>query len=503
MASSSDLEKKQVVLDSSLNDARSTSEGEVTHAQTTLFDRATERKYLRKLDLWLLPFLSLMYFFNSIDRSNLGNAETDKMGDDLKFVGQEYSLLVLLFYIPNGLCDLPLNMLTKRFSGKIMLPLLMTGWGALAMLQVACTNFAGMLVVRLLLAALEAGFFAGAVFYLTLFYTRGELAFRIALFFGSALLAGAFSGLLAFGVFQIADPHIHGWMWLFIIEGGMTVVLGVVAFFWLPATPSTAWFLTEDEKAVAKARHLRDGSGRVGEDFKFKDCFRTWNDPMFAVWCIISFTYPVAFSTTANFLPLILKRLRFSTVVTNLLTVPPNLVGFIVLLVVTRSSDKHRERSFHIIGALCLSLAGLIILAAVPPNTKSVDIGVAYFACFLLCSGAYIPSCLVHSWHNNNNLNETSRAATTGLLVGLGNLGGILSGATFRTTYAPRYVPTLVATAACNVTCICFTFGLGLWMRRVNKRRDQEQGTTLKADDVDTREMSESGTKDPRWRYFV
>lgn len=59
--------------------------------------------------------------------------------------------------------------------------------------------------------ALEAGFFAGAVFYLTLFYTRGELGFRIALFFGSALLAGAFSGLLAFGVFQIRESHVKGW----------------------------------------------------------------------------------------------------------------------------------------------------------------------------------------------------------------------------------------------------------------------------------------------------
>lgn len=88
----------------------------------------------------------------TISQSNLGNAETDGMGNDLNFVGQEYSLLVLLFYIPNGLCDLPLNMLTKRFSGKIMLPLLMTGWGAMSMLQAACTSFAGMLVVRLILA---------------------------------------------------------------------------------------------------------------------------------------------------------------------------------------------------------------------------------------------------------------------------------------------------------------------------------------------------------------
>ena len=73
------------------------------------------------------------------------------MGKDMNFVGEQYSLLILLFYIPNGLCDLPLNMLTKKFSGRIVLPALMVGWGAMALIQTACKNFAGMLVIRLLL----------------------------------------------------------------------------------------------------------------------------------------------------------------------------------------------------------------------------------------------------------------------------------------------------------------------------------------------------------------
>jgi len=87
----------------------------------------------------------------------------------------------------------------------------MLGWGAMALLQCAAHNFAGLLVLRLLLGAFEAGFFAGVVFYLTLFYTRGELGFRIAIFFGSALLAAAFSGLISYGVFQINHPGIPGW----------------------------------------------------------------------------------------------------------------------------------------------------------------------------------------------------------------------------------------------------------------------------------------------------
>lgn len=421
------------------------------------------------------------------------------MSKDLGFVGEQFSLLILLFYVPNGLFDLPLNLLTKKLSGRIVLPGLMLVWGAVSMIQVACKSFASLLVCRLLIGAMEAGFFAGVVFYLTLFYTRGELGFRIAIFFGSALLAAAFSGLISFGVFHINHTAITGWQYLFLIEGGLTVIFAVIAFWWLPASPQTAWFLSPEEKHAIQNRLLRDGSQALESEFNWKECFATWKDWKFFPWCVISFTYPVAFATSANFLPLILRRLGYSTVITNLLTVPPNFLGFLVLLGVTFSSDRRRERTFHIVGSLTLSMTGLIILAAIDAeNTK----GVAYFAAFLVAAGAYIPSCLVHSWHNNNNVNENSRAATTGLLVGLGNLGGILSSATFRTTYAPRYAPTLIATAACNLTCICFTLWLGLWMRRENARRDKEQGVVLKAEDVDTSRLA-LGEKDPQWRYFI
>jgi len=176
-------------------------------------------------------------------------------------------------------------------------------WGSLALLQCAAKNFAGLLVIRILLGTCEAGFFAGVVFYLTLFYTRGELGFRIAIFFGSALLAAAFSGLVSYGVFQIKDDHVKGWMYLFIIEGGLTVVVALAAFWWLPATPQTAWYLTKNEKAAALSRTLRDSSKEVDTKLNLKECFQTWRTPRFAVWVMICFTYPVAFATTSNFLP--------------------------------------------------------------------------------------------------------------------------------------------------------------------------------------------------------
>jgi hypothetical protein len=281
----------------------------------------------------------------------------------------------------------------------------------------------------------EAGFFAGTVFYLTLFYNRAELGFRIAIFFGSALLASAFSGLISYGVFQINDPKVKGWQWLFIIEGTMTVIVAIIGFFWLPSCPDQAWFLNDTEKDAARSRMLRDSSNTINAEFSLKAAFATWKGWQFVLWVIISFTYPVAFSTTSNFLPQIVGRLGYSTVKTNLWTVAPNAVGFVVLLAVAKSSDHFHERTYHIVFSLTLSLVGMIVLAAIDPVKSK---GVSYFATFLMASGAYIPSCLVHSWHNNNNLEENSRAATTGLLVGLGNLGGIISAGTFRAQYAPR-----------------------------------------------------------------
>ncbi|CAI7623063.1 unnamed protein product [Penicillium bialowiezense] len=408
---------------------------EVNIGENAYIDPEAEKSFVKKVDFIVLPLLCLMYFFDCMDRSNLANAKTDGLDKDLNLKGNDYSLLILLFYIPFGLFDLPWNLLIKRFSGRWMLSFMSIVWGVLALCQCAAKDFGSLLAIRIILGVFEAGFFAGATFYLTLFYTRGEMGFRLAIIQSFAVLASAFSGLISFGVFQINDPAVKGWQWLFIIEGSMTLITGIVGFFLLPSSAPTAWFLTDREKAAATARLLRDTSSEVDTGFDLKACFETWNDWKFPVWCLITFTYPVAYATAMNFFPMIVQRLGYSVVKTNLWTVAPNLVGAVFLLCVAKSSDYYRERTFHIVFSLTVSLIGMIILATIDvENNKAV----AYFACFLMAAGAYIPSCLVHAWHNNNNVHENSRAANTGFFVGLGNLAGVLSAATFRTQYAPK-----------------------------------------------------------------
>ncbi|BDD62823.1 hypothetical protein MAP00_007782 [Monascus purpureus] len=265
---------------------------------------------------------------------------------------------------------------------------------------------------------------AGVIFYLTQFYKRNEIAFRLSIFYGMVTIAGAFSGLISFGVFHIKH-NLPGWKYLFIIEGGATIVLACFAMWWLPLSGSQCHWFSESEAAVARMRLLQDGSTQTSSEDKLnvKDALSTLLDWRILVWAVSCFCYGVAQSSVSNFLPQMVALLGYSTVKTNLYTVAPYCVGTIVLWIMCRSSDHFRERSMHLASALMVTFIGYIILIAVDVEAHK---GVVYFACFLLACGAFVPSSIFHSWHTNNVTNESQRAATVGFLVGSANCAGIL-----------------------------------------------------------------------------
>lgn len=111
-------------------------------------------------------------------------------------------------------------------------------------------SYAGLLTARIFLGITEAGLFPGVAFYLSMWYTRYEYQWRFSLFFSAVAIAGAFSGLLAYGIsFMDGVGGQEGWRWIFILEGIATVLVAVLAFFTVYDFPETASFLSDDEKA--------------------------------------------------------------------------------------------------------------------------------------------------------------------------------------------------------------------------------------------------------------
>lgn len=212
---------------------------------------------------------------------------------------------------------------------------------------------------------------------------------------------------------------------------------------------------------------------------------------------IFALTYGTAQSTATTFLPQIIGRFGYSAVKTNLLTVPCYLVATLWLYLNAWLSDHFRQRAYFLTGALGTTLIGCIILAA----TSIHDVKPGYFACFLIEMGAFVPTAMFHSWHNNNDAGENSRAFRTGGLTFMANAGSLISSNIFLTTDAPKYEKALIVSACLQVLGMSVAMGLRTQMSMENKRRNKEQGVNWTSKDVATADGSDP--KSPNFRFFL
>ncbi|KAI0753295.1 MFS general substrate transporter [Daedaleopsis nitida] len=468
-------------------------------ASTALPTFANEKSLVLKFDLRILPILTFMYLANALDKGNLGNAKTNGMEADLHFKDGQYNTILSVFFVPYVVFAPIVAFVGKRYGPARVLPILMFVFGSMTLLSAAAKNFGGMMATRWILGMAESGFFPLVIYYLTTFYRRGELARRLAIFYAASNIANAFSGLLAFAVFHIKDGKLPAWRYLFLLEGGITVLFSTFAFFYLPKSAGEAWFLTEEERKIAFQRIQTDSSSIVNEKFVLKDAVKVFTMPAAFAWLGIEICLGVPIQSVGLFLPQIVARLGYDTIKTNLYTVAPNCVGAVFLVLLAFSSDHAKLRFPFIAAGFMLTFVGFIIYATLDVTT---ELRAAYFACFMMTWGTSAPSVLLSTWYNNNVAHEGRRVALTSVGVPLANIMGLVSSNIFRNRDAPDYRPALVTTAAFGVAGAALTLLLGAYMVLDNRRRDRREGVVRKARDVST-EMLREGPRSPEFRWFL
>lgn len=241
--------------------------------ESTEIDPTLEKRIRRKLDLHILPWIFVLWLFAFIDRSNIGNAKIDGLTKDLHLTGDQFNVALTVFYILYVLIDVPSNWLLKTVGGGHYLPLLAMAWGIVGTCTGAVKTYGGLIACRMLLGACEGGMFGGIILYFSMFYKRHELMFRLGIFYCAAPLSGAFGGLLATGLAQIEYHGYNKWPWIFLVEGAITIVIAIVAFFSLPHTPGSARFLNEEERFLAAHRLHLDLHGASTAEFVEEELF--------------------------------------------------------------------------------------------------------------------------------------------------------------------------------------------------------------------------------------
>jgi hypothetical protein len=186
------------------------------------------------------------------------NAKIAGMQIDLHLSSDAYQWLLTIFYISYILFEW-FALIWKLLPPHIWAATCVTGWGIAATCQAATTSWSGMMAARFFLGLFEAG--PGIPYLLSLFYLRHEIGLRIGISLSAAPLAACFAGALAYGITS-GHPSIANWRVLLLVEGLPCIVMGAMAWFFIPDTPDKARFLTADETRIAKARGVR----QVGEE---------------------------------------------------------------------------------------------------------------------------------------------------------------------------------------------------------------------------------------------
>lgn len=223
----------------------------------------------RKVDIRLLPMLAMLYLMSHLDRSNIGNTKIEGIDVDLGITGIQWNIVLSLFFVPYILLEVPSNIALKRFNRpSVYIGILVTTWGVIMTLHGIVQNFGGLLALRLLLGVFEAGFFPGAAYLCTFWYMPRDLASRVSYFYFMSALSGAFSGLLAAGIARMDGAGgYQGWRWIFLIEGIITVILGIMTFFLLIDTPqlSTRWLRPDEIRFLEIQVVIKQGGRFLNE----------------------------------------------------------------------------------------------------------------------------------------------------------------------------------------------------------------------------------------------
>jgi len=394
-----------------------------------------EAKLVRKIDLALIPWLSLLYLLSFLDRTSIGNAKLYHLEQDLHMTDTQYLLTLTIFFFSYALFEVPSNVFLKRLRPSLWLSFLMFFWGVMMTMQGLVHNFHQLLGLRWLLGTFEAGLFPGVNYYLSCWYKRSEFGLRAAIFFSAATVSGAFGGLLAAAISNM--DGVGGkpaWAWIFILEGLATVIAGAASFWIIQDFPDTAKFLTEEERTVVIRRLQSDDQfSAAGEKFKFKYIITSLKDWKTWLGMIVYMGCDMPLYAFSLFLPSIINQLGFTATPANLLTVPVYVFACIITCGVGFLADRWGRRGYFNVGFLCLGAIGYIILVA------SKNAALSYFAVYMATCGIYPVISNTISWVSNNVEGSYKRSVSLAMVIGFGNLNGAVSSNVYRARDKPWY----------------------------------------------------------------
>jgi D-galactonate transporter len=374
-----------------------------------------------KINWRIIPLLLIAYMVAYLDRINIGYAQL-QMKQTLPFSDAVYGLGAGIFFIGYFLFEVPSNLLLEKIGARKTLLRIMVLWGAAAVAMMFVSTPTQFYVVRFLLGAFEAGFFPGVILYFTYWYPSVRRGQVIAIFMSATTIVSVIAGPLCGAILKYFDGvgGLHGWQWLFIVQGLPAIVLGFLVYTLLEDKPGDAGWLSRDEKQLLDDRLKNDVKDVEGEPSgTFGQMLR---DPKVYVLSLVYFLLLGATYTMVFWLPTLIQSWGVKDLfLIGIYAAIPNAVGVIGMILIGRNSDKWHERRWHFAACVVIAAVGLFATTLLQGNLVASVLALS-FAVIGIASATPIFFALISEY-----LSAGAAAGGLALISSLGNLGPAVS----------------------------------------------------------------------------
>ncbi|KAH9884057.1 MFS general substrate transporter [Xylariomycetidae sp. FL2044] len=450
-----------------------------------------EKRLVRKIDRKIMVWAWVMFCALDMHRRNINRAISDNMLPELGMNTNDYNYGQTIFLVTFLAAELPSGLISKKLGADVWIPCIMCAWSIVAGSQAFLQNRAGFFAIKALLGLLMGGFIPDIVLWLSYFYVRDapssitsrELPIRLAFFWTALSTVNIVGSLLAAGILQMRGINgWGGWQWLFLIEGLLTLVVGLFSFVLMPPGPTQTrhWFrgkdgwFTEHEELILVNRLLRDDPSKgdmnnrqgVGPTLLFRAASEWEMWPLY----IIGLTTYIPPDPPKNYLSYILRQLGFSVFEANLLAIPSQFLFAVNLLIITWVSRKVNER------AMVTSLANIWIFPWLLALVLLPDGASAWTRYALLTGLQSYPYChaILVGWNATNSNSVRTRAVSAALYNMFVQSGNIISSNIYRDDDQPLYKRgnrVLLGIAVWNIALAYLVKGFYIWRNRVRDRK--------------------------------
>lgn len=330
----------------------------------------------------LMPVLIIGYIIAFIDRTNIGMAK-NALETDIGLTAAAYGLGAGLFFAAYSLLEVPSNLIMHKVGARFWIARIMITWGIISMCMALVWNEWSFYAIRILLGAAEAGFYPGVILYITYWFPRAVRARAIGIFLLGVSLANIIGAPLGGALLQMDGmAGLHGWQWMFILEGLPAVFLAFYIWFRLPNKPADASWLSQEDKALLHEQLAAEDDGAGSRTHGFKALVPVAKDPI--IWLVIAvyFAHQVAVYSLSYFLPAMISDFdaNMSTLTVGFITAIPWVAAAIGSVAIPRFGTTLFKQKALVSGGLVSVAVGLVIAALSGGNLAVAVVGFAFAA---------------------------------------------------------------------------------------------------------------------------